>query len=132
MLRAAAPHIDWDGEALRESCEKVAAIGAREAARDALGMNEPDGFHFWTIPSQAATECRATESGSVDIWQEGRDDAVISVAAGNAVMLARHILYAAGFRSVGIYTHTPKGNVDIEDGDLAGTFYDVGAPAGSE
>ena len=127
LLRRASPHIDWDSSALRESCKKVDAMQDAEAARDALGMNEQDGYSFWSVPAQTAIECRARENGSVELWQ-GTNEAdagdVICIAAGNAVMLARHILYAAGFVAVGIYTHTRSGNVDIADGDLAGSFYD--------
>jgi hypothetical protein len=66
-------------------------------------------------------------AGGVDIWQEGQhgrdDDVIIHVAAGNVVHLARLMLYAAGFRSIGIYTYEEGGNVDVEDGHLASNFY---------
>jgi hypothetical protein len=94
---------------------------------------EVDRETYWPIPSQAAIECRQAENGAVEIWQEGQhspeEDVTIHIAAGNAVMLARHILYAAGFPNVSMYIHVRgEGNVDLNNGDLAETFKDANKP----
>lgn len=80
----------------------------------------------WRIPRQAQIECSLTaDLQTVEIEQEGQhggpddDGGRIHVNRGNAVQLAKHILWAAGFQNVGIYTMTPAGNVDLEDGDIA-------------
>jgi hypothetical protein len=93
--------------------------------------DDPDMISYWPIPRQAAIECRAVVNGDVEVWQEGvhglhgtADAVTVHVAAGNVVRLARSILYAAGFRTVSIYTHEKGGNVDIEDGQLAKNFYE--------
>jgi hypothetical protein len=93
--------------------------------------DDPDMISYWPIPRQAAIECRTVVNGDVEVWQEGEhglhgaaDAVTVHVAAGNVVRLARSILYAAGFRTVSIYTHEKGGNVDIEDGQLAKNFYE--------
>jgi hypothetical protein len=78
------------------------------------------GDAYWSIPSQAAIECAALPDGGVEIIQERGQR--IEVAAGNAVQLARLILYAAGFNGIGIYTYEGGGCVDVEDGQLAANF----------
>jgi hypothetical protein len=87
-----------------------------------------EGDWVWSIPSQIAIDCAAVADGGVEITQDGQhgpdEAATIHVAAGNVVRLARSILYAAGFNSIGIYTHERAGNVDIEDGQLASNFQD--------
>jgi hypothetical protein len=114
------------GDVVASSTARVADVIAE--VDNATG-GDPDGYTFWPIPRQATIECREQPDGGVEIWQEGQhggaDDTIIHVAAGNSVMLARHILYAAGFRTVGIYTHEKgEGNIDLENGDLASNFYD--------
>jgi hypothetical protein len=102
---------------------KQAPTISPSAAPDAPGV---DAEHYWSIPRQYAIECRTKPDGAVEIWQEGQhadQDVSILVAAGNIVQLARHLLYAAGFRTIGIYTHEKGGNVDVEDGHLASNFY---------
>jgi hypothetical protein len=100
-------------------------LGLADDADEEVVDDDDDGT-YWPIPSQAEIRCKKDESGGVEIWQEGQhgpeEDSVILVAAGNAVMLARHILYAAGFPNVSIYVHTKGGCVDIEDGDTAAAF----------
>jgi hypothetical protein len=77
----------------------------------------------WCIPHQARIECSMTTTeGELEIWQEGQhgpeEDSRIHVARGSAVRLARNILYAAGFKSIGIYAYVKGGGcVDLEDGD---------------
>jgi len=82
---------------------------------------------YYEIPHQAKIECRALADGGVEIWQEGQhgpDEAsIIHVAGGNVVQLARLLLYAAGFQTIGIFTHEKGGCVDVEDGHLASNFY---------
>lgn len=91
-------------------------------------MAAEGGNYYWHIPHQARIECRALTDGGVEVWQEGQngssEEVTIHVAAANVVMLARHLLYAAGFKSIGIYTHERGGNVDIEDGHLASNYYE--------
>jgi hypothetical protein len=103
------------------------AKGMVKLAPDEPALDDPAIETFWQIPHQAAIECRPVADGGVDIWQEGQhgrdEDVIIHVAAGNVVHLARLMLYAAGFRSIGIYTHEGGGNVDVEDGHLASNFY---------
>jgi hypothetical protein len=93
-----------------------------------LAPGDPDLEVYWQIPRQAAIECRALVGGGVEIWQEGQhgggDDVIIHVAAANVVNLARLMLYAAGFKNIGIYTHERGGNVDIDDGHLASNYYE--------
>lgn len=124
------PDIDPDSPAFQADLAKIDRIADAEAAREALGMNddETEREFYWAIPRQHAIECRALAGGDVEIWQEGQhgdDDAsIVRVAAGNVVMLARHLLYAAGFKSITIATHVPgEGMEDVEDGSLAATFY---------
>jgi hypothetical protein len=77
----------------------------------------------WCIPRQARIECSMTTTdGELEIWQEGQhgpeEDSRIHVARGSAVRLARNILYAAGFKSIGIYAYVKGGGcVDLDDGD---------------
>lgn len=101
----------------------AAAAGKVEPATE-----EADLQLYFHIPRQAGIECRALVGGGVEIWQEGQhgdaEDSIIHVAAGNVVQLARHLLYAAGFHTIGIYTHEKGGNVDVEDGHLASNFYE--------
>lgn len=130
LLRKTLPSdIDPDSPAFQADLAKIDRIAEAEAAREALGMNDDDAERefYWAIPRQYAIECRALPGGDVEIWQEGQhgdDDAhIIHVAAGNAVMLARHLLYAAGFKSITIATYVPgEGMEDVEDGSLAATF----------
>jgi hypothetical protein len=78
----------------------------------------------WSIPRQARIECSMTTTdGELEIWQEGQhgpgEDSRIFVARGSAVRLARNILYAAGFKSIGIYEQQRGGGcIDLEDGAL--------------
>jgi hypothetical protein len=111
--------------------DEVAArpcVNVREIVSKLAPEDDPNMQMYWHIPHQAAIECRALVNGGVEVWQEGQngdDEAVIiHVAAGNVVQLARHMLYAAGFKNIGIYTHERAGNVDVEDGHLASNFYE--------
>jgi hypothetical protein len=117
---------DFDARVKPESAEEAVDNAIADGKISTTG--DADGYTFWPIPRQATIECREQPGGGVEIWQEGQhggaDETIIHVAAGNAVMLARHILYAAGFLTVGIYTHEKAGNVDLENGDLASNFYD--------
>jgi hypothetical protein len=127
-LLAGLPHnIDPNSPAFQADLAKVDRIAEQEKARDTLGMND-DLDVYWQIPRQAAIECRPLGKGNVEIWQEGQhgdeDASVFNIAAGNAVQFARSVLYAAGFRRIGIYTYEHGGNVDVEDGHLASNFYD--------
>ena len=68
----------------------------------------------------------ATTDGNIEIEQVGplanlgdSENQRISVTRGNAVRLARNILFAAGFESVLIATTKGgRGYYDVEDGDL--------------
>jgi hypothetical protein len=94
-----------------------------------LASPEPataDGGWVYTIPRQAEIVCAALKEGGIEIEQEcllGGEPTIIHVAEGNAVALARRILYAAGFQTVLISTHEKGGCVDLDDGDLARNFY---------
>jgi hypothetical protein len=48
----------------------------------------------------------------------------VFVTRGNAVQLARNILFAAGFKGVLIATCVGGGYADVEDGDLPEHFED--------
>jgi len=126
LLLETMPHIDPNSPAFKADLQKVEAAAAIEEAREKLGADE-DGYHYWHIPSQARIECRALTDGGVELWQEGQhgsdEEVIIHVAAANVVMLARHMLYAAGFQNIGIYTHEDDGNVDVDDGHLASNYY---------
>jgi hypothetical protein len=117
-----------DVKAAEEAVDNAIAKGVVKLAPE----EDPNMQQYWHIPHQAGIECRALTNGGVEIWQEGQhganEDVIIHVAAGNVVMLARHLLYAAGFRSIGIYTYEKGGNVDVEDGHLASNFYDDDKP----
>jgi hypothetical protein len=102
-----------------EAVNDAIAKGVVSLAPDA-DVNGEDGF--WFIPHQARIECSMTADGMVQVWQEGQhgvDDAErIHVAVNNSVALARRILWAAGFKSIGIFAYARGGGcVDLEDGD---------------
>lgn len=78
----------------------------------------------YSIPHQAQIECRPLADGGIEIWQEGQhghdeESVTIHVAAGNVVMLARLLLFAAGFSGAGIHCDTGRGHIDLLDGDTA-------------
>ena len=80
------------------------------------------------IARQAETWVKTIKEGndfSVEVVQESNaaeGTERIYVTASNAVELARSILWAAGFRAVGIYAVVAGGHVDIEDGARAYQF----------
>jgi hypothetical protein len=80
----------------------------------------------WSVPDQARIECSATVGGEIEIEQINplgdSENQRIFVTRGNAVQLARHILYVAGFKSVLIATYVTGGYCDVEDGDLPEHF----------
>jgi hypothetical protein len=105
--------------AAEETVDSAIAKGIVSLAPDCDVTGE-DGF--WFIPHQARIECSMTADGMVQVWQEGQhgaDDAErIHVTVNNSVALARRILWAAGFKSIGIYAYAKGGGcVDIDDGD---------------
>lgn len=117
--------------ATREMLFKDAAIavGRINSAPDGgIAVDDPDIEEFWCIPRQAAIECRPLKDGGVEIWQEGspgsKGEVKVYVAAANVVILARQLLWAAGFKSIGIYTYERGACVDVEDGHLASNFKD--------
>jgi hypothetical protein len=102
-----------------DAIDNAVASGKVSLAPD--NQDEEKDFR-WAIPHQARIECAMTTDGEIEIWQEGQhgsDDADrIHVARGNAVALARIILWAAGFKSIGIFAYVKGGGcVDLEDGD---------------
>ncbi|MBP1092994.1 hypothetical protein [Bradyrhizobium diazoefficiens] len=108
-----------DGTTAEEAVDAAVAAGKISLAP---GPNEDDMDLCWIIPRQALIECRPTHDGTVEIWQQGQlgpdDDQRIDVAPRNAVALARRILWAAGFKSIGIFAYVKgAGCVDLEDGD---------------
>ncbi|MDH2343249.1 hypothetical protein [Bradyrhizobium sp. SSUT77] len=108
-----------DGTTAEEAVDAAVATGKISLAPD---EPEIDTDLCWHIPHQALIECRPTNDGTVEIWQKGQlgpdDDQRIDVAPRNAVALARRILWAAGFKSVGIFAYVKGGGcVDLEDGD---------------
>jgi hypothetical protein len=90
------------------------------------------GDAVYSIPHQAQIECRALSDGGIEIWQEGQhgpdDNTTIHVAAGNVVMLARILLFAAGFSGAGIHCDTGRGHVDLVDGDTAVSLHSEHPP----
>jgi hypothetical protein len=80
----------------------------------------------WSIPQQSRIECSANVDGEVEIEQISplgdSDNQRIFVTRGNAVRLARHVLFAAGFKAILIATHERGGYCDLEDGDLPERF----------
>lgn len=80
------------------------------------------------IPRQAETWVKTIKDGAhfnVEVVQESNaaeGTERIFVTAGNAVGLARCILWAAGFHAVGIYACVDGGNADLEDGATADQF----------
>jgi len=80
----------------------------------------------WSVPDQARIECAATVDGEVEIEQISplgeSENQRIWVTRGNAVQLARHILFATGFKSVLIATAGAGGYRDLEDGALPEHF----------
>lgn len=111
---------EWvDGRTAEQQVDDAIAKGIVSLA---TGGDEDGKDVCWTIPHQARIECSLTPNGDVQIWQEGQhgldDDDRIHVAPRNAVALARCILFAAGFKSIGIYAYVAGGGcVDLEDGD---------------
>lgn len=81
----------------------------------------------WGIDRQYAIEVSALKLGGVEIKQEGQhghaeEEAIIHIARGNEVRVARLLLWAAGFPNVHIYTHAKGGNYDLHDGSEAADF----------
>jgi hypothetical protein len=70
----------------------------------------------------------ATTDGEIEIEQISplgdSNDRRVFVTRGNAVQLARNILFAAGFKGVLIATCVGGGYADVEDGDLPEHFED--------
>lgn len=101
-----------------EAVDNAVAKGIVSLAPDA-DVSAKDGF--WFIPHQARIETSMTADGVVEIWQEdqhGGNADRIHVAVNNSVALARRILWAAGFKSIGIFAYVKGGGcVDLEDGD---------------
>lgn len=108
-----------DGKTAEEAVDDAVAAGKISLAPD---TSEDNTDLCWTIPHQALIECRPTNDGTVEIFQAGQhgpdDDQRIDVAPRNAVALARRILWAAGFKSIGIFAYVKGGGcIDLEDGD---------------
>ena len=121
------PDLD-DGKTSEEAVDDAIASGKISL----VPQSEDDEFGAcYVIPHQARIECSLTTDGQVEISQEGHlgpeEGDRVHVALGNAVALARCILYAAGFRNVCISTFVRGGYEDVEDGDTANLF-DYTAP----
>jgi hypothetical protein len=90
-----------------------------------------DEGYCWAVPQQARIECWLTNDDEVEIEetseQHDSENVRITVTRGNAVQLARSILFAAGFKTVLIATAVKGGYCycDVEDGNLPEQFYDV-------
>lgn len=90
------------------------------------------------ISRQAETWVKTIKEGNdfnVEVVQESNaaeGSERIYVTAANAVELARSILWAAGFRAVGIYAVVAGGHADIEDGARAYQFEWLDAPTEPE
>lgn len=124
----AAWHADRQRSQRGPTCSEETQLAAGTVARSEenhpcaeFAVEEPGDLEvYWGIHSQIAIEVRPLKDGGVEIAQENasRDEEdLVHVAAGNAVRLARSILYAAGFKSIGIFTHVKGGCEDIQDGD---------------
>jgi hypothetical protein len=93
---------------------------AEKDAPAATPEAEPSNW-YWSVPRQDEIACMATTDGEIEIEQNDRR---VFVTRGNAVLLARNILYAAGFKGVLIATCVGGGYADVEDGDLPEHFED--------
>lgn len=124
MLIRAGEHFDevFKQETPAELVDRLVA----ERKIDLAGPEEADGYHYWGVPSQRAIEAREAAGGAVELWQEcqsgSEEGFIINIAAGNAVAVARSVLYAAGFKNILIATLEKGGYVDVDDGQLAANF----------
>lgn len=86
----------------------------------------PEGDLCWAIPAQSRIECSATNDDEVEIEEfsdlDESENSRIVVCRGNAVRLARCILFAAGFPNISISTLAKGGYHDVEDGALSEQF----------
>lgn len=113
-------------EALNDAAPIFADFRAEEIALENKNQRpEPEGEekdYCWEIPHQPRIQVSPNEN-TVRIWQEGQhghgDNQEVEVALGNSIALARMILWAAGWESIGIYGYAKGGCFDLEDGMLA-------------
>jgi hypothetical protein len=106
-----------------------AVMGPAKQDAPAATSEEDHSNWCWSVPHQARIECAATVDGEVEIEQINplgvSDNQRIWVSRGNAVQLARNILFATGFKGILIATTDGGGGYrDVEDGDLPKHFED--------
>lgn len=108
-----APHVG-EGEKIGPADpEKSMAVLTAAAGADTESV--------WTIPAQHEIEIISSVGNEpiklIQLDPLGNEDATILVVRSNAVALARRILWAAGFRSVGLYEQNEQGGcTDLCDG----------------